>query len=56
MVPPVARVWIHQVRLPILHVVSLTGKIDISLSAFASENLVSRHGFGSLVPRVPNGI
>ena len=31
----------------------LTEKIDISLFAFAPENLVSRDGFGSLVPRQP---
>ena len=49
-----ARVWINRVRLPILHVVSGTGKIDISLSAFAPpENLVSRGRFGSPVPRQP---
>ena len=30
-----ARVWINRVRLSILHVVSLTGKLDISLSAFS---------------------
>ena len=47
----IARVWINRVRLPILLMVSWTGKINISLSAFASENLVSRDGFGSLVPR-----
>ena len=40
-------------RLPILLVVSSTGKINISLSAFAPENLVSRDGFGSPVPRQP---
>ena len=33
--------------------VSRTGKINISLSAFAPENLVSRDGFGSPVPRQP---
>ena len=47
MVTHIARVWINGVRLPILHVVSRTGKMDISLSAFATENLVSRGGFGS---------
>ena len=31
----------------------LDGKINISLSAFAPENLVSRDGFGSPVPRQP---
>ena len=53
MVTHVARVWINRVRLPILHVVSWTGKINIFLSAFAPENLVSRDGFGSPVPRQP---
>ena len=48
-----ARVWINRVRLPILHVVSRSGQIHISLSAFASENLVSRDGFGSPVSRQP---
>ena len=48
-----ARVWFNRVRLPILHAVSLTGKMQISLSAFAPENLVSRDGFGSPVPRQP---
>ena len=46
-------IWINRVRLPILLVVSRTGKIYISLSAFAPENLVSRDGFGSPVPRQP---
>ena len=31
----------------------LNRKIHISLSPFAPENLVSRDGFGSLVPRQP---
>ena len=30
---------------------SSTGKMNISLSPFAPENLVSRDGFGSIVPR-----
>ena len=53
MVTHIARVWINRVRLPILLVVSSTGKINIiSLSAFAPENLVSRDGFSSSpVPR-----
>ena len=38
----IARVWISWVRLPILHVVSSTGKNNISLPAFAPENLVLR--------------
>ena len=46
-------VWINQVRLPILLVVSRTEKMNISLSAFAPENLISRDGFGSPVPRQP---
>ena len=49
----IARVWINQVRLPILLVVSWTGKIHTSLSPFAPEILVSRDGFGSPVPRQP---
>ena len=35
----IARAWINRV--------SSTGKIHISLSAFAHENSVSRYGFGS---------
>ena len=42
-----ARVRVNRVRLPILLVVSWTGKMNISLSAFAPENLASRDGFGS---------
>ena len=34
----------------------LTGKVDISLSAFAHENLVSRDGFGNPVSRQPSYI
>ena len=49
----IARVWINGVRLPILLVVSRTGKNNVSLSGFAPENLVSRDGFGSPVPRQP---
>ena len=49
----VARVWTNRVRLTILLVVSWTKKMNISLSAFAPENLVSRDGFGSPVPRQP---
>ena len=53
MVTHIARVWINRVRLPILQVVSRTGKITVFLFAFAPENLVSRDGFGSPVPRQP---
>ena len=49
----IARVWINRVRLPILLVVSRTGKINASLSPFAPEKLVSRDGFGTPVPRQP---
>ena len=49
----IARVCINWVRLPILLVVSSTGKMNISLSAFAPKNLASRDGFGSPVPRQP---
>ena len=48
-----SRVWINRVRLPILLVVSWTGKMNIPLSAFASENLASRDSFGRPVPRQP---
>ena len=37
-----SRIWINRVRLPVLLVVSRTGKINIPLSSFAPENLVSR--------------
>ena len=47
-----AKVCINRARLPILLLVSRTGKMNISLSAFAPENLVSRDGFGSPVPRL----
>ena len=53
MVTDIARIWINRVRLPILLVVSWTGKVNIPLSAFVPENLVSRDGFGSPVPRQP---
>ena len=53
MVTYITRVWINRVRLPILLVVSTTVKMNISLSAFVPENLVSRGGFGSPVPRQP---
>ena len=50
MVTHIARVWINLVKLPVLHVVSGTGKMNISLFAFVPENLVSRDGFGIPVP------
>ena len=53
MVTHIVRVWINRVWLPILLVVSWTGKIIISLSAFAPEVLASRNGSGSLVRRQP---
>ena len=49
----VARVRINRVRLPILLVVSQTEKINVSLSPFTPENLVSRDGISSPVPRQP---
>ena len=49
----IAKIWINRVRLPILLVVSRTGKNNIPLYPFAPENLVSRDGFGSPVPRQP---
>ena len=53
MVTYITRVWINRVRLPILLVVSTTVKMNITLSAFVPENLVSLDGFGSPVPRQP---
>ena len=52
-IEPIATVRINRVRLPIiiLIVVGRTGKMNISLSPTAPENLVSRDGFGSPVPR-----
>ena len=47
------RVWINRVRLPILLVVSLTGKMNTPLSPYVPENLVSRDGFSRPVPRQP---
>ena len=49
----ITRVWINRVRLPILLVVSWIGKMNISFAPFALENLVSRDGLGSPVPRQP---
>ena len=46
-----SRVWINRVRLSILLVVSEKAKMNISLSPFAPENLVSRDMFGCPVPR-----
>ena len=51
MVITFSRVWIDRVRLTILLVVSSTGKMNISLSPFAPENLISRAGFGRRVLR-----
>ena len=53
LVTHIATVRINRVRLPILLVVSWTGNINSSLSAFASENLVSRDGFGNPVSHQP---
>ena len=46
-----SRVWINRVRLPILFVVSWTGKMNISQSPFEPKNLFWRDGFGRPVPR-----
>ena len=48
-----SRARVNQGRLPILLVVSCTGKMNFSLSPFAPEYLISRNGFGSPVPRQP---
>ena len=53
MVITYSRVWINRVRLPILLVVSWTGKINIPLSPCVPENLVSWDGFSRPVPRQP---
>ena len=49
MVTQVARVWIKRLRLPIRLVVRPTRKMNISLSAFAPENIWSRES-GSAIP------
>ena len=46
-------VWINLVWLPILLVVSWTGKMIIPLSPYVPENLVSRDRFTRPVPRQP---
>ena len=53
MVITYSRVWINRVRLPILLVVSCTGKMNILLSPCVPENLVLRDGFSRPVPRQP---
>ena len=53
MVTHIASVWINRVGLPILQLVSRTWKMNFSLYAFTPENLVSRDGFSSPVPRQP---
>ena len=53
MVITYSRVWINRARLPILLVVSCTGKISIPLSPCVPENLVSRDRFSRPVPRQP---
>ena len=53
MVTTYSRVWINRVRLPILLVVSCTGKMNVPLSPYVPENLVSRDGFSRPVPRQP---
>ena len=53
MVITYSRVWINRVRLPILLVVSCTGKMNIPLSPCVPEDLVCRDGFSRPVPRQP---
>ena len=48
-----SRVWIKRVRLPILLVVRLTGKMNNPLSPCVPENWVSRNGFSRPVPCKP---
>ena len=54
MVTYIARVWINRVRLSILLVVSGTGEMNIPLSTFVPENLVSRDGFGIYIQYINN--
>ena len=54
MVTHIARVWINRVSKAADPARGqLNRENDISLSAFVPENLVSRGGFGSAVPRHP---
>ena len=53
MVITYSRVWIDRVWLSTLLLVSRTRKVNIFLSPFAPENLVSLDGFGSPVQRQP---
>ena len=55
MVITYSEVWINWVRLPlpILLVASSTWKMNIPLSPYVPENLVSRDRFGRPVPRQP---
>ena len=48
-----SRVWINRLRLPVLLKVSRTGKMNIPLSPYAPQNLISREGFSRPVPRQP---
>ena len=48
-----SRVWINRVRLPIMLVVSRTGKMNNSLSPCKPKYLISRDGYGNPVPRQP---
>ena len=50
MVTHIARVLINRVRLPILLVVSQTGKMNMSLSAFCSRLRIWSRETGSAVP------
>ena len=53
MIMTYSRAWINRVRLPILLVVSWTGEMNIPLSPYVPENLVSLDGFSRPVPRQP---
>ena len=54
MVTHIARVWINWVRLPVLHVVSWTEKMNISQSALfmPDNNVVSRDAGSAVSSRV----
>ena len=56
LVTHIARVWINRVRLPILHARGQLNRENEYFPVrvvFVPENLVSRDGFGSPVPRQP---
>ena len=53
MVTHVTRVWINRVKFANPARGQLNREMSVSLPPFAPENLISRDGFGSPVPRQP---